>query len=169
MFGYAKGLLSALKPKAQIERVNASLVGIAADILGAQEYIDERVEQRIAELVERPATVQRLMDVIPEAFALVLISNMPETRNALLPNSFLVMDEAGDRIELPMWHEPIFHLAVSKARHTYNHGPRMTFKNNCDRSALVSALSAALDANASLEGAEFAPPLFAELPASLYV
>jgi hypothetical protein len=143
-------------------------VGSVADILGAQEHIGEQVLQRVDDLVAQPITAQRLIDVIPEAFGLVLISRMPETRNTLVPSTFLAMDKIGEWSELRMSFEPIFEMALAKARHTFDHGPRTTVENNCNRSVLISALSAALDANALLDGAAFAPPAFADLPASLY-
>jgi len=168
LFRYAKRLTSAFNAKVRLERVDQAVVGAVADILGAQEHVDEQVTQRVAEFVARPITVQRLIDVIPEAFGLVLISRMPETRNTLIPNTFLVLDNFGDWNELPMWFEPIFDMALSKAKHTFDNGPRTTVENNCNRSVLISALSAALNANASLDGAAFAPPAFLDLPASLY-
>jgi hypothetical protein len=168
LFRYAKCLNSVFSSKVRLERVDRAVVGAVADVLGAQEHVDEQVTQRVAEFVARPITVQRLIDVIPEAFGLAFISRMPETRNTLVPNTFLVMDNTGDWSELPMFCEPIFEMAFSKARHTFDNGPRTTVENNCNRSALISALSAALNANASLDGATFAPPAFADLPASLY-
>ena len=168
MFRYAQRLTAAFNAKVRLERVDQAVVGAVAEILGAQEHADEQVTQRVADLVARPITVQRLIDIIPEAFGLVLISRMPETRNTLVPNTFLVMDNIGDWSELPMSCEPIFDMALAKAKYTFDNGPRTTVENNCNRSVLISALSAALNANASIDGAAFAPPAFADLPASLY-
>jgi hypothetical protein len=151
-----------------MEHVSQCLVDAAADIIGAQEYVDDHAKQRIAELVSQQTTIDRLLNIIPEAFGIALISHLPAACTVVLPNTFFVKDRIGDWVELSMDREPIFHAAIIKAQRTFHNGPRLIFQNNSNRSALLSAVSNALDSNASLDGAELAGPAFAELPASLY-
>jgi hypothetical protein len=151
-----------------MEYVSQSLVDAVVDIVGAQEQVNLDMRQHVAELVDDPATVNRLLDIIPEAFGLVLISHMQEAVEVTLPTTFFAKGDNDDWVEISMDREPIFFAAITKAQKIYHSGPRLIFQNNSSRSALLSAFSNALAAKTSLSGAELAGPAFAELSASLY-
>lgn len=155
----------------KIETVTINTVYSAVEILGEKEHnLDEErdVEERIRSLVADDMTVRRLVDVIPEAFGLVLISHLPAASGVNLPACFYAKDAKGEWQSFDFNREPIFGAAIEISQHIFHNGPRHIMKNIADRSGLLATVSNALDTGASLEGSTLKGPQFFGLPASLY-
>lgn len=151
-----------------MEYICQKVVDAAAHVLGEREHIDDDMIRRIEALVIEPLSISRLINVIPEAFAMVLISHMPTAKGVVLPRTFHARNRMRGWTEFLLEAEPIFGSAILVAQHIYQNGPRQIFQNNANRSALVSSISNALHVEGSLEGATIAALAFEELPASLY-
>ena len=112
------------------------------------------------------------MDIIPEAFGLVVISHLAPSGSISLPDTFSVQSANGDWQTVPIKDEPIFTAALLIAQNMFHNGPRECFKNISYRSALLDAVNNALnkaDSNlASLEGSTLSGPNFFGIPAEIY-
>ncbi|MGU7839327.1 hypothetical protein ACV22V_07665 [Burkholderia sp. AW33-5] len=148
--------------------VSINIIVAAVEILGAQECIDDEIENRIRALVRDDTTVRRLVDIIPEAFGLVVASHLPAASGMTLPDTFAVRDESGAWVEVPITHEPVFVAALEIAQHIFHSGPRHVLRNNAARSGILAAVSNALSSGGSLDGATLSGPSFLGLSASLY-
>lgn len=151
-----------------METVSQAVVDVIIDIIGEKQDVEVDAIKRIGRLVRDSTTISRFLNVIPEAFGIVLISHLKYSSGMVMPNTFFAKGSAKEWVELPMNAEPIFRAAIIRAQHIYHNGPRSTFQNISERSALLSAFSDALAAEADLEGAQLSGPAFAELAASLY-
>lgn len=151
-----------------MEALSPDLIYQAVKLLGAGPDADDEVEAQVRAMVQDDLTVRRLADVVPEAFGLVLASHLPGAANMTLPDTFCAQDDDGEWVACPMHCEPIFAVAADIARHTFHNGPRALMQNLADRSALLSAISQALDTGESLDGTSLGPPSFFGLPAALY-
>lgn len=148
--------------------VNQAMVDEIIDIIGQEQHVGIDAIRRMGEIVNNPEDITRFLNIIPEAFGIVLISHTQDSDGIVMPDTFFVHGSANDWVELPMDAEPIFRAATIRAQHIYHNGPRSTFQNISERSALLSAFSDALAAEANLEGAQLSGPAFAELSASIY-
>lgn len=129
---------------------------------------EEALEAQLRALVHDGLSVRRLIDVIPEAFGMVVAAHMPAAAGVILPDSFSVQDEAEQWADFPLQSEPIFAVAADIAIHTFHNGPRAQMENIAGRSSLLSAISNALDEGVELDGATLGGPQFFGLPATLY-
>lgn len=137
-----------------------------ADIIGSEDFDDEAIESRVAALVQDPMLARRLIDWVPEAFGIVLISHMAKVT---LPLTFSVKNKRGKWIELDLKLEPIFESATRLAMHKFHEGPRSTFSNVVRRSALLDAANRALNDGETLEGATLSGPALIGIPAEVYL
>lgn len=137
-----------------------------ADIIGSEDFDDEAIESRVAALVQDPMLARRLIDWVPEAFGIVLISHMTKVT---LPLTFSVKNKRGKWIELDLKLEPIFESATRLAMHKFHEGPRSTFSNVVRRSALLDAANRALNDGETLEGATLSGPALIGIPAEVYL
>lgn len=132
----------------------------------AQEGLgDDDIEQRMAALATEPMLARRLIDWLPEAFGLVLVSHMEGVE---LPTGFGASDRDGRWHEFGFAAEPIFASAMRLAERMYHAGPRQSFARIARRSSIVEAASRALEQCASLEGARLSGPTSARIPAEVY-
>ncbi|WP_228545297.1 hypothetical protein [Burkholderia pseudomultivorans] len=157
-----------MKSPHAMKPVSVDTVLAAAEILGAHPHVDDETEQRVRALVDDDLTMRRLVDIIPEAFGLVVASHLPSAAGMTLPDSFSVQDESGTWHAVPIDCEPVFVAALEIARHAFHAGPRHLVKNNAERSSMLCAISNALDDGVSLAGSTLGGPAFLGLPASLY-
>lgn len=137
-----------------------------AAIVGAAGVDDEALEPRVAMLVQNSMLARRLIDWLPEAFGMVLVSHMDAVT---LPTTFSVKNKRGDWVELDLSVEPIFHSAIRLATHMFHNGPRDMFSNIALRSALVVAVNRALNEGRSLKGAVLSGPALLGIPAEIYL
>ncbi|WP_155755074.1 hypothetical protein [Burkholderia pseudomultivorans] len=84
-----------MKSPHAMKPVSVDTVLAAAEILGAHPHVDDETEQRVRALVDDDLTMRRLVDIIPEAFGLVVASHLPSASGMTLPDSFSVQDESG--------------------------------------------------------------------------
>jgi hypothetical protein len=159
---------AAMNVNQNMELVSTDTVLAAVELLGAQEQVDDETEKRIRALVEADMTMQRLIDIIPEAFGLVVVSHLPGASGMTLPETFSVKDEFGAWRSIPIIREPVLVVAIEIAQHMFHHGPRHVFKNNAERSGILNAVSNALNGGGSLAGSTLDGPTFFGLPSSLY-
>ncbi|OJB29239.1 hypothetical protein [Burkholderia ubonensis] len=150
--------------------ISINTILAAVEILGAQERVDDEIEKRVRALVEDDMTMRRLVDIIPEAFGLVVASHLPSASASgmTLPDTFSVQDESGAWRSVPITREPVFVAALEIAQHIFHSGPRHVLRNNAERSSIFAAVSKALDSGDSLEGSTLGGPAFLGLSLSLY-
>lgn len=129
---------------------------------------DEQLEAQVRALVDDELSVRRLLDVIPEAFGMVMVAHLPAAAGVILPDTFSAQDEDDEWTAIALHAEPIFAVAADIATHTFHNGPRAQMQAIAGRSSLLSAVSNALDAGHELDGATLGGPQFFGLPASLY-
>lgn len=144
------------------------LVASAIEVFGQGERTDSAIEDDMLALAGHPLTARRLVDVIPEAFGLVLVAHIPNCAGMELPRTFSARTADGEWRSIPCELEPLFALAAVAATRMYHDGPRDRFRAIATRASIVNAVSQALDQVDSLEGASMAGPAFNGLPAELY-
>ncbi len=122
----------------------------ALRLLGSAELKRDEIETRIRALGVDEAIATRLVDVVPEAFGVALVSHLPggDTLNALLS----ARGSDGEWRDIPFAGEPIFAEALEIATAMFHEGPRALFRTIADRSAAVATVNEVLDAGGSLEG-----------------
>jgi hypothetical protein len=128
-----------------LESVPWQTVNQAVEILGNCERVDDAIRQRIRALVTDDMTEHRLIDMIPEAFGLVILYHMPEAATAKPPTSFLVQDAAGQWRPIPNKDDPIFVWAIKIAMHIFHNGPRHIFMTNANRSSIIDSVNKMLN------------------------
>lgn len=132
----------------------------------AQEGLgDDDIEQRMTALATEPMLARRLIDWLPEAFGLVLVSHMDGVE---LPTRFSASDRNGRWHEFEFAAEPIFAPAMNLAMQMYQAGPRQSFARIAQRSSIVDAVSRALEQCGSLEGTRLSGPALVGIPAEIY-
>lgn len=142
----------------QVEKVAA--------LLGASDITSEEIESSVAAQVNDLVTTRRLIDWIPEAFGIVLVSHMGKLT---LPTTFRAKNSHDQWIELPFSSEPIFASSLRLAQEMYHNGPREAFKNIASRSAMVAVINNALNAGGSIDGASLSGPAMLGIPAEFYL
>jgi len=144
------------------------LVTSAIEVFGQGERTDRAIEADMRALAGHPLTARRLVDVIPEAFGLVLVAHIPGCAGMEMAQTFSARSADGEWHSIPCEREPLFALAAAAAMRMYHDGPRDRFRAIATRASIVHAVSQALDQTDSLEGASMAGPAFNGLPAELY-
>lgn len=134
-------------------------------ILGAEGITDGEVEVRVAALVQDKMVARRLIDWIPEAFGIILVSHMGKFN---LPTSFSAKAADGRWVRFEFKKEPIFGEALQLGAEIYHSGPRNLFSSIALRSSMVAVVNNALNAGASLEGATLSGPALVGIPAETY-
>jgi hypothetical protein len=134
-------------------------------ILGAEGITESEVEARVAALVQDKMVARRLIDWIPEAFGLILVSHIGKFN---LPTSFSAKAADGRWIEFEFKSEPIFGEALQLGAEIYHAGPRSLFSNIAMRSSMVAVVNNALNAGGSLEGSALSGPALIGIPAETY-
>jgi hypothetical protein len=143
-----------------------NIVEAAIQIIGTSGIEDEAIESRVRELVSDEMTARRLIDWIPEAFGLVLISHI--SSKIILPTTFSAKASDGHWVTLKFEAEPIFTVALQMAQSIYQNGPGEVFKNISLRSAMTDSVNRALNSGRSLDGASLSGPALIGIPAEVY-
>jgi hypothetical protein len=144
---------------------SSELIEQAIAIMGTDGMAEEEVEQKIAALSKDPMLARRLIDWLPEAFGIVLVSHMGGVN---LPTTFSAKTSRGQWLEFELNAEPIFQNAARVAMEMYHSGPRNIFSNIALRSSMLSAVNQALNQGGSLEGATLSGPALIGIPAEIY-
>jgi hypothetical protein len=137
-----------------------------AAIIGSEDITVDDIETRVVVLVQDPMLARRLIDWIPEAFGIVLISHMA---TVTLPLTFSAKNKRGDWVQFDLKVEPIFQRATLLAMQIFHEGPRESFSNIARRSALLDAANRALNHGDSLDGAVLSGPALIGIPAEVYM
>jgi hypothetical protein len=127
----------------------------------------EQHEASVTRLAGDPALARRVLDGLPEAFGIVLAAHLEPTLEP--PTTFFARDRAGAWVEFPLSADPVFAQAIRLASVVFHHGPRDVFERLASASAVQAAISAALDAGASLVGGTLQPLRMHGLAAETYV
>ncbi len=146
--------------------ISDRLLEEVADIIGLDDIDDDAVEHRVAALVLDQMLARRLIDWLPEAFGMVLVSHMAKV---ILPETFSAKDKYGNWVQFDLKVEPLFQSATQLAVRIFHDGPRSTFSNIVRRSALLGAANSALNNGQSLDGARLAGPALIGIPAEVYL
>lgn len=145
----------------QISIETLSTIGeLAVSGLTPEEY-----ESAVAVLTGDPGLARRIIDWLPEAFGLILLSHMGDIT---LPKTFRAKDRAGEWVEIPLVQEPVLADALEFASLTYHKGPKSLFSGLALQSAVVDSVNQALDAGESLAGARLGPIAMPGLSAEIY-
>lgn len=142
---------------AQLEQVIA--------IIGIDGITDDEIETRVAVVLPDPMSARRAIDWLPEAFGLVLIGHMARVT---MPTTFSARSKRGQWVEFAFDAEPVFKDALRLGIEMYHSGSRGVFVNVSQRSSLVAAVSQALNAGSSIEGATLSGPALIGIPAEVY-
>jgi hypothetical protein len=134
-------------------------------LLGSDGITEDEVEAGVAAFAQDPMTARRLIDWIPEAFGLVLVSHLGKI---LPPKTFGAKASDGKWVEFDLKAEPIFIDTLSLAIEVYHSGPRSTFSNIALRSSMLGAVNEALNAGVSIDGAVLSGPALIGIPAEVY-
>lgn len=138
----------------------------AARIIGAKDADNSAIEEGVRALVGDAMAARRVIDWLPEAFALVLI---PHVASVDLPTTFSARNKKGKWETFGMDAEPILRGAICLGSHIYRHGPREMFSNIVSRSALLAVVDQALNGAGDITGATLSGPALIGVPAEVYL
>jgi hypothetical protein len=141
-------------------------VRAAIFIIGTPEIEDEQIEKDVHALVDDDMAARRLIDWIPEAFGMVLVSHL--SNKIVLPKTFSARSTNGKWFEMPFEVEPIFVVTLKMAQTIYHEGPRDVFRNVSRRSSMTNTVNNALNSGASLDGGCLSGPALIGIPADVY-
>ena len=137
----------------------------AALILGAKDALSDAIEAEVHALLADAMSARRVIDWLPEAFALVLI---PYVAPVELPATFSARDRKGRWKTFPMHAEPMLRDAVRLGMDMYHHGSREIFTNIVCRSALLAVVNQALSEMGDIAGGALSGPALVGVPAEIY-
>lgn len=145
--------------------VTRDLIEQAISLIGVENATDEDVEQSVLELAGETLTARRLIDCIPEAFGIVLVSHI---ENVNAPTTFVAFTSSGKPKHFDFAAEPILCEALIVAQTLFHSGRRDVFERIATRSAILGAVNKAFDKGLSLKGATLEAPVFMGIPADTY-
>jgi hypothetical protein len=148
-----------------MKSISDDVVSNAIRILGSDGISEDEIEAQVAALVSDPMEARRLVDWIPEAFGMVLVSHLGKP---VLPNTFSAKDVQGKWKSFPITCEPIFVSALVVAQRIFHDGPRALHQNIAMRSSIANTANNALNAGVSIDGAVFSGPALIGIPAEVY-
>lgn len=138
-------------------------------VFGEGDRNDERIEADMRALAGDAMTARRLVDVVPEAFGLLLIAHIPGCAEVTMPEGFRARDADGRWHEFRWGREPLFAQAAQIAARMFHEGPRARFQAIATRAAMVDAVNHTLNNESDLAGSTLGAPGFLGLPAELYL
>lgn len=138
----------------------------AVAIIGTTGITKDEIEAQVLALVSDAMAARRLIDFIPEAFGLVLLSHLPAKLQ--LPDSFHARDAGGEMQTFNLNAEPVFIAAVQIGQRIYHEGQAELFQNVSLRSSMVNSVNNALNAGSRLENLVMSGPAFLGIPAEVY-
>jgi hypothetical protein len=142
------------------------LVTGCISVLGQPGISPDEVEREVLRLAADPMMARRLIDWVPEAFGLVLVSHIGKVQ---FGNTFSALDQRGKWITIDVSREPIFAAALKPATVMFHSGPRDVFESIATRSSTLACVNSALNAGASIENAHLSGPALIGIPAEVYV
>jgi hypothetical protein len=150
------------------------LVDAVIEILGDPDLSSDEIELKVAALALEPILARRLIDVVPEAFGLILISHIENADKMELPTTFSAQNVHGDWETFSLKDEPIFVAGVLAAQAMFHNGPRLKFQTVTNRSGLLDSVNHALNASGEsgtscLVGSRLEGPKFLGIPAETYL
>ena len=145
--------------------VPTDLIHKAIAILGIEGIDESKVEADIASFTEDSMVARRLIDWIPEAFGVVLVSHVGKIK---LPTTFRARSRDGKWKHFDLKLEPIFVESLRIAMDMYHSGDRAKFGNIAKQSCVVDAVNKALNAGNAIDGGTLAGPAFNAIPAEVY-
>lgn len=137
----------------------------AALILGDESIDQDEMERRLLERFDDPITVRRLADCIPEAFGLVLISQIGTMHDQGL---FGARNAQGKVSWAKRSIEPVFALAKTVAQKLCVNGQHDVFSRISLRSAAVNSINDLLNAGGKVDGTVYSGPVSLGIPAEIY-
>lgn len=152
-----------------LQALSPELVERATAVFGEGEHSDDQIETEMLALAGDPMTARRLLDVVPEAFGLLLIAHIPACAEVVLPNGFQAQAADGRWHVFPWEREPLFALAAQVAARMLHEGPRARFQTIAMRGSMIAAVNNALNQETELAGSTLGAPAFIGLPAELYL
>ncbi|NUO76824.1 MAG: hypothetical protein HOQ32_12520 [Lysobacter sp.] len=138
-------------------------------VFGEGERSDRRIEADMRALAGDAMTARRLVDVVPEAFGLLLIAHIPACAGVVMPDGFQAQDADGRWHEFPWEREPVFAQAAQIAARMFHEGPRARFQAIATRGSMIAAVNNALEQESDLADSTLGAPAFLGLPAELYL
>jgi hypothetical protein len=150
--------------------VSDETIRTAISIIGADDTDDEKIERDVRAIVVDDMTARRLIDWIPEAFGIVVVSHI--SSKIIFPTTFSAKFAASDWVELPLRKEPIFAATLQIAQAMFHSGPRELFQKVSFRSSTLDTVNNTLNAGATLEsldGARLSGPALIGIPAEVYI
>jgi hypothetical protein len=138
----------------------------AAAIVGANDATEEAIDAQVHALLGDRLLARRVIDWLPEAFALVLIPNITSVK---LPTTFSARTRNGSWIEFRFDAEPIIQSAIHLGADMYVSGPRDLFRNVVNRSSLLAVVDKALNGKHDLKGVALSGPALIGVPAEVYL
>jgi hypothetical protein len=146
--------------------ISEETIRAAIAIIGTSGNEDAQIERDVRALVADEMTSRRLIDLIPEAFGIVLVSHI--SHKIVLPTTFSAKSSSGQWIHFPFSAEPIFADALRIAQSIFHDGPRDVFQNISLRSSMTNTVNNTLNSGASLDGACLSGPALIGIPADIY-
>ena len=147
-------------------QISPDIVDRAIAIVGTEGISNAEIETSMLSLAQDPMLARRLIDWLPEAFALVFV---PHLANVNLPTTFRAKSRNGKWKEFEFQVEPIFSIAVHRAMEMYHSGHLNTFRKVVLRSSMIDAVNKALSQGDSLDGATLSGPALIGIPAETYL
>ncbi len=145
--------------------VPRDLIEKAVWLIGAENATDESVEQSVRDLAGETLIARRLIDCIPEAFGVVMVSHIEKVH---APTTFIAFTASGKPKHFDFAVEPVLCEALIVAQTLFHCGPRDVFERIAARSAILGAVNQAFDKGLSLKGATLGAPVFIGIPAETY-
>jgi len=137
-----------------MESVSRKVLEQAIELLGKPELTQHDVEARLRASGVKEIVAQRLASFIPEAFGMVAAAEMK--RKPAFQATFRACDEKGKPEDIPFSSEPIFGLAMSRAKAMYKEGSREVFDAVAKRSSVMEVITDANEKKSFYEGAVIA-------------
>ena len=134
-------------------------------VLGQDGIAESKVEADIFSFTNDKMVARRLIDWIPEAFGIVLVSHVGKVN---LPTTFSARSKDGQWKHFEFRLEPIFAEALRLATDMYHSGDRTAFGNIAKRSSMVDVVNKALNAGESIDWATLSGPALIGIPAEVY-
>ncbi|WP_242166500.1 hypothetical protein [Lysobacter sp. M15] len=147
-----------------MQTVALEIIGKIAE-LAASGLAPDEYEAATLQIVGEPDLARRVIDWLPEAFGMVLVSHMGAVT---LPTTFMAQNSSGSWVEVPFSKDPVFGNALKLAQSMYHHGPREVFSALALRSSAVDAVNRTLNAGDSIDGAVLSPPTMLGIAAETY-
>jgi hypothetical protein len=142
------------------------LVTATITLLRDPENSPEDLERLVLGLTDDAMLARRLIDWIPETFAIVLVSHMGKVA---FSGTFSAKNREGKWVEINMHSEPIHASAMRAALEMLHSGPRESFERIMSRSSILAVVNKALNAGESIDGMTLSGPAFIGIPAEVYI